>query len=526
MKNNLKKWLLALCLSLPIIFFYGFHFFYHDANHQPSGLIQSEHSLYLISAKEYQTGNAVILYHYPLDDYLQSPKIFFQAPIFILGYLWKWLSINPGLLLAIFGLLFTFFTMRVVIEILHRILSEKKYLFIISVLFAWGGGILAISGIALHFLYFKGTSNISDHIFSLDPGSGWWCLNFGRSLIYPLEAFYHFVFVLAILFVLQKKFLWSASLMILLTLSHPYSSTELLLIVFTWACLEYFYLRSKEISKIEISYIGFAMVFHFFYYGLWLHHFPVSKVISQQVALDWSYKAWHFVPAYAIVWLLCFLTIKHIPLLKKQFSSPVNRLFFCWGTVAFLLSVHGFAIKPVQPLHYTRGYVYAGFFLFAIPAIVSLIAEVKNKKNIFFKVIGGIAILIFLSDNILWFYSNSSFNSTGILYNRDQQELIHYFSDKKEKGWVIGSEKTADFTAYLQLYSSYRGWIPHPILTFDLAHKKEAFNNLVLGQRIDEKWKQVPTYLYLEKNDSILFNHNLFFPVTFENKQYKVFKIN
>jgi len=526
MNCNKKKWLLALALSLPIILFYGVHFFYHDANHKPSGLIQWENALYMHSAKEYKTGNAVIFYQYPLDDDPQSPKIFFQPQQFILGYLWKYFPLEPGIIISIFGLIFTLFTIRVSIEIISNTLPEKKHLVLTSFLFTWGGGILSLCGIVLHFVYFKNTGNLSDHIFFLDPGNGWWCLNFGRALVYPLEAYYHFLFMLIILSAMQKKFVRVALLIIVLTLSHPYSSTEILLIIASWAFIEFFYLKSKEIKMKDLALISAALIFHLLYYCVLLQQYPVSAVISQQVALNWSYKAWHFIPAYFIVWVLGFWAVKNVALLQKHFSSPINRLFFCFGFFAFLLSIHGFAIKPIQPLHYTRGYVYAGFFLFAIPVIIGILNYVQEKKSTLFKVATFTFILIFLSDNISWFYLNSSKNGTGVLFTKNQQELIHFFSKKNEKGWIISTEKNEKTTSFLQLYSLYKGWIPHPILTFNIASKKEAVNIFLFQQKVDDRWTKVPAYFYAEKNDTALNNKKIIFPVVFENEEYKVYKIN
>lgn len=178
----------------------------------------------------------------------------------------------------------------------------------------------------------------------------------------------------------KKAFASAVLLMVLLTISHPYSSIEILIIIFARASMEFFYVRSSSLRKKDYILIIAGLFFQLFYYGVWLRHFTVFRIISQQAALDWSYKVLHFLPAYCIVWLLSFLAVKNLPLLKKQFISPVNRLFFCWGLFAFLLSAHGFAIKPIQPLHYNRGYVYASFFLFSILGIFSIIEKIKRKK--------------------------------------------------------------------------------------------------------------------------------------------------
>ena len=523
MNSNLKKWLFALLLSSPIFFIYAIHFFYHDAGHKPTGMIQWEHAFYMISAKEYQTGHATILYHYPLDDNPQSPKIFFQSQTIILGYLWKWLAIEPGVLLALFGLLFTILTLRIVVEIIDTILPFEKNKKLITLLFTWGGGILSFCGVLLHFFYFK-TGTLADHIFYLDFGDGWWCLNFGRSLIFPLEAYYHFLFVLGILFVLKKKFLPVALVMVTLSLSHPYTATEFIAIVTTWAVLEYYYFQSKEINTKGLLLIGAAVLFHGIYYGLLMSHFEVARTISKQVALDWAYKAWHFVPAYFFVWLLSFLAVKNVALFKAQFSSPVNRLFFCWGAVAFLLSVHGFAIKPVQPIHYTRGYVYAGFFLFSIPAIIYLLNYVQNKKGIW-KPILILAVFIFLADNISWFYFATDYNQTGIYLDKSQQQLINFFK-QQGNGIAIGTDNTEGIAINIQLYSNYKAWVPHPFLTFNMDSKENAVHDLINKETIDNRWKNIPTYFFVEKNDTILAGHTFHFPVKFENDSFKVFQIN
>jgi hypothetical protein len=525
-KPTIRKWLFALLLSVPIFFLYALHFNYHDATYKPTGFIQWEHALYMISAKEYKTDNAVFLYQYPLDDNTQSPRAFFQPQIFILGYLWKWLNIDPGILLTLFGLLFTLLTFKTVIEIIEKIIPCSKYRQLITVLFSWGGGLLSLCGLLLHFLYFKGNGSIADHIFFLDPGNGGWCLNFGRSLIYPLEAYYHFLFVLSVLSILNNKFVLAALTMFILTISHPYSSSELIAILFLWVLAEYFYIKSGIIIKKQLLLMAAVVLFHILYYGVLLKQIPVYQTISRHVALDWGYKAWHFIPAYCIVWLLSFIAIRNIPLLKKQFSSPINRLFFWWGSMAFILSVHGFAINPIQPLHFTRGYVYAGFFLFSIPAIQSVLEYLNRKHSSILKFATALAIIIFLSDNISWFYFAASKNNTGILLNKNEQSLIGFFKGKNEKGWVISPEKNYALTSYIQLYSAMKGWIPHPFLTFNIDYKRAALNDLVTDSKIDSNWKNTTAYFYINKSDTGFSRHVFQFPLKFENESFKVFQIN
>jgi hypothetical protein len=521
----LKKNLFALLLLLPVLIFHFAHFFLHDKDMKPSGFIHPEHAVYMLSAKEYKDNNAVFFSQYPLDIAEASPKVFFQPQIFIIGYLWKWTNINPGILISLFGLLFSFLTVRTILEIIDKYTFTAAQKVISSVLFLWGGGLLAFTGFLLHFTYFKSTGDISSHVFFLDPGYGWWCLNFGRVFIYPFEAYYHFIFVLAIYLLIEKKYALVFALMLLITASHPYTSVELALIVLVWSAIEYFYLKSGVVAKKGLSFIFAGAIAVFFYYGVILNNIPIYKSISKLVALDWGYKVWHFLPAYILVWLMSFLAIKNTSLLKEMFSNPASRLFFCWGMVAFILSVHGFAIKPVQPIHFTRGYVYAGFFLFSLPALIQLInCFIKSKYGKYLLL--PAFCFIFLSDNLFWFSLNTSYNKTGVYYYTQTQELISFFNEKKEAGLLIFSDKHELLSTTIQLYSNYKSWIPHPILTFDIAHKKQAVKNLLTNNLIDENWKQRPSYFIEVKSDTTDHQYLKYYPPVFENNAFKVYKIN
>ena len=525
--SNAKKWALALLLAIPVFYLYGMHFFFHDASLKPTGFVQWEHMLYMCSAKEYITGNAALFYEWPILNNFHSGPVFFQPQILLLGYLWKFTHASPGIIISAFGFVFALLTLRVIIAIIEKISPGGKYNKLATLLFCWGGGILSICGMVLHFIFFKGTiHNIADNVFFLDPANGSWCLNFGRTLIYPLEAYYHFLFVSCIWLILQRKFLKTFFVMLLLIVSHPYTSIEIISITLTWISIEYFYLRKNEIKKTDLIYIATAFVLYFAYYGWFLNSLDIYKAINKLNALDWGYKAWHFIPAYALVWVMAFLAVKNPTLLKAHFSHSNNRLFFWWGAVAFILSVHGFAIKPVQPIHFARGYVYAGFFLFSLPAIEASIRLLSAQKIKGF-IILSVMTFIFLFDNLSWFViSSTGENENGVYFTKEKRDLVDFLKNTKTKGIVIGSEKNYELSSAIQLYTDYKAWIPHPFLTFDIDDKRKALDSLLTDGKLDATWKSTNVYLYSDKNDSTLQQPNLFFKKEFENRQYIVYKIN
>ena len=524
-KINIRSWAFAFLLTTPVFYLYALHFFNHDTSHIPAGFFQWEHILYMGCSREYFTGNATLFYDWPILNTYGNGAVFFQPQFLVLGYLWKFLQISPGILMTLFCFVFSISTIRIVIAIFEKIIPACKYNKLIILLFCWGGGILSICGLVLNFILFKGNiQTIPQHIFFLDPADGTWCLNFGRSLIYPLEAYYHFLFVACIWFVLKKDFIKTFLLMLLLIVSHPYTSIEIISIVLVWLSIELFYLKNTAIKKRDFALMLTAFFLYFILHAGIMNRIEIYRQINKLNSLDWNYKAWHFVPAYAIVWWLTFFCIKNVAAFKKHFSNSNNRLFFCWGMVAFLLSVHGFAIKPIQPIHFTRGYVYAGFFLCSIPALQLLMVKyLKNTiKGYFFLCC---LLFIFLFDNITWFgLLAQNKNSPGVYFTKEEDGLIDFFKHENAESIAIGNELNYELNAAIQLYSPTKGWIPHPLLTFNIDEKRRAVDSLFIKNKLDHQWKNQPVYLYCDKKTDIFPKNTI--PVVFENSRYKIFKVH
>ncbi|HWJ27422.1 MAG TPA: hypothetical protein VNS32_12830, partial [Flavisolibacter sp.] len=65
--------------------------------------------------------------------------------------------------------------------------------------------------------------NAFDNSFILDPANGWWGLNLGRSLFFSCEAYYHVLFLGCIFYLLTRKWIKAFLLLVILTLSHPFT---------------------------------------------------------------------------------------------------------------------------------------------------------------------------------------------------------------------------------------------------------------------------------------------------------------
>ena len=141
-----------------------------------------DNALYLSYARQYSDANHLqLFYSNPFTDSSSYPSIYFQVQSVLLALMMK--TGLGGFSMIIFVLVFSFLCFRVIISIIDTLIPQSKYRILSIILFAWGGGLLALSGIPVHFLRAPDGQDFLDRIFFLDPGWGWWGLNLGRSFL-------------------------------------------------------------------------------------------------------------------------------------------------------------------------------------------------------------------------------------------------------------------------------------------------------------------------------------------------------
>ena len=202
MKQKRRNWLFALVLTTPMIIFFAAYLFNHAESIKPTGFIQYDNISYIAYAKQYlDTDRPELFYTNPFNDSENYTSIYFQTQTIFFALLLK-LGVPPGWILIPFTIICSLICFRLLISIYDHIIPYKKYRSITLWLFAWGGGILTLGGFIL-----QQVSNdpAAGNIFVLDPGNGWWGLNFGRSLFFSCEAYYHALFLASIYFILKQK---------------------------------------------------------------------------------------------------------------------------------------------------------------------------------------------------------------------------------------------------------------------------------------------------------------------------------
>jgi hypothetical protein len=523
--SNKKKILLSFVLSIPLIFFILQQYFRHSAALTPTGFTVDENVLYMSYAHQYlDQDHFSLFYSNPFDGNPESPQIYFQPVNLLLAACMR-AGMDPGLCFSLFGIAMAVLCIYLGFKIIQHLLPGYKDQPLIATLFTWGGGLTAIAGLLGSFVL-TGQQHAYwlDNIFLADTGNGWWGLNWGRTLFIPLEAYYHFLFLLNIYFILKQKWAAAACSALFLSISHPFTGIEYLLIMNGWLLLEKIFYKNKNIPYWYWGAIFSVTLFHAWYYLVYLNSFPAHKQIFSQYSVGWSYSLLIAIPAYCLVAALSFLNAYINRPVKKFLSIPHQRLFLCWAIIAFLLSKHEWFMKAMQPVHFTRGYVWSGLFLFSLPALLWLINYLRQSASRKWLLYGFI--FIFLSDNILWttnlLRGTNNIEGEGHITKDTQQVLDFLKSNAGNKDLLVGNASLVNYLA--NVYTHTNAWVSHPYNTPKREERILQMQNFLETGTKPPEWKDRRILIVLNKKMGPM---QLFQPLQnnkiFENDSYIIF---
>jgi hypothetical protein len=301
--------------------------------------------------------------------------------------------------------------------------------------------------------------------------------------------------------VLVKKWLAVALVSLLLSISHPFTGIELLAIICSWGIVEIVIAKNKTIPGWFVLVMLGVTAFHIYYYLFYLGNFPEHQSVNEQYQLDWRLRYFHMIPAYIIAAGLVLYTIFRIYTPKTFVGKTSNRLFMCWFVVAFLLANHELFIKPMQPLHFTRGYIWTALMLMGLPAIHYLL-ERKDRTN-YIKVLAmGILILLF-TDNIFWIGNQVSSKagqpSTAHITAEQKSVLTEISKNSTEHTLLLSLDPALPYLS--TVYSPAYPWYSHPYTTPFAERKKAAVVAFIENGSIDPEWKN-REILFLFRKDN------------------------
>ena len=411
--GEVKLWLVSLILFAPALLPYASHFTFQLPGRLPTGFVDYDLPYYMANAREhFDSGRFHFFYSNPYDPNYASPAIYVQPMTLALGTVMHLTGLAPNVVFLIFELLAGWVCARVAVALYAEVVG----------LDGWARR-LGLAGLLLgrrpdgarrdpvlagHSRAPSGSSSSS----TLSTAGG--ASTSGATSSIRTEALYHALFFGCILSVLRRKYWYATVLALLLSWSHPFSGVELLLILVSWSAFELFFVQS---GAVPIGFFGALLtllVLHFGYYVGYLRRFPEHRALMETWSLPWLLQASNFVPAYALVGALAAWSFRRLELARTFFANARNRLFLVWFLVAFALANHEFAIKPIQPLHFTRGYIWTPLFLMGSTALVGLFTTLRSRGGPVLRSLAiGSVVAVLLLDNAVWFGSFSWEGLTG-----------------------------------------------------------------------------------------------------------------
>jgi hypothetical protein len=182
-------------------------------------------------------------------------------------------------------------------------------------------------------------------------------------------------------------------------------------------------------------------------------------------------------------------------------------LLAAWFVVSLALANHDLFVKPVQPIHFTRGYLWAPLFLLGAPALLAIIQAALSRPV--FPVLRVLAISVvlalFLADNFVWLHlriraSLDGTNSELITLDRSERQILTDLAGPRFAGFLVVSED--DKIGYLAtVYTPLRSWYSHVYNTPFASKRKEEIGAFLNGDTISPPWGDRPIALVIKSSN-------------------------
>lgn len=477
-RSAVPRWV-PLLLSLPAFFplIYGAWSAW-TRGLVPTGFIQYDLAYYVANARQHFDEGFRLTYGNPYAPY-GTPAIYFQPHILLLGILQK-IGLAPAYALNLFGLAAVAFAAIVAARLYEEVIGWRTQAQKLGlVCFFWGGGVLSLFGLA--FGLSSGTP-VAKASLMFDPMDGWWLLNFGRNLVAPTEAYYHGVFLLAILMLIRQRRGAALALSALLSASHPFSGLSLALVFTAYAAIETI-LKSGAASVRFLAGAAAILACHVGYYQVFLNRFADHRSLRAQWELDWPYMFWTAFPALYLVGIFAFVRLSRWKHLQPVLGDSRMRLFLVLLAVILGLTHHDLLIKPVQQIHFAHGYDWIALFFLGAPGLLQLLDKTLSIQSKVWRTAAvAMFLLVMTSDNLFWF---ASFRDAGvqryaITIDPDERDALRWLGQHAEPPALVASS-SGNINYLTSTYTRARSWFGHDYNTPHAADRREEVRRVFAG---------------------------------------------
>jgi hypothetical protein len=533
-RASLVRWAAGFVLLLPVIALYACEYLgAKDATF--TGFIQYDQPYYMADARAFFTGGFHLLYGNPYSPDPDTPRIYFQLHLFVLGLIQKITGCDPGVLYVVSGFFAGLVCVRVAIALYEQVAGLRTVAqWLGLVLFLWGGGVIALLGLAYQIAHGGDFHATVTGLFRFDPADGWWFLNLGRNLVYPVEAYYHALALGAVLMAMRGNFRGMLWLAFALSLSHPFTGFQFLLILFAWSAWEMGVAKNRAIPRAIPAMLLCLLAFHLGYNLVLLNLFAEHLVLYIQWSIAWSESAVTSIAADLLVGLLALWALVRSG--WSLFATPANRLLGIWFLVSLGLVHHDLVAPPRQPIHFAHGYTWIPLFLLGVGPLIELLDYCTTRLGEIGRAgaLGGV-FLLGLSDNLAWFGLHGAMalaprlgidwiGEDGFRLTVADNQLLTWLNERPEPHDELLVTPDRDVTlVYLAMtYTDYRAWYSHYVVTPLINQRKREVAEFFQSGKIPAGWRGKTVFLILPKKEGTEFSMETSLPLAYANQTFDI----
>jgi hypothetical protein len=525
MSRNRLMVIIIFSILLAPISYYIYNLFGNSGNGTiPTGFIQYDQPYYIANALEYREMDEVqFMFPLPFSSDYENDRIYFYPQILLFGMILRYTELSPISIFLVFGLIFSILFIRVTVLVIKNYIHiSGKYLYLLSILLFYGGGILFIQGFIKSFRFSKDLPLALKESFYFDPGDGWWFLNLGRNLVYPMEVFYHFIFFSAVYFVIKNNVIKALLCAVFLSVCHPLTGALILIIFLCWLISEKF-ARNDSVRLIHFMIITLSILWMGYYNFILLPSNKEHAALMLQWELNWNVSLKSSLFAYALVIPQVLIRFKNMHSIKEFIRLPFNRFLLSWLFINLFLENHELLITPRQPLHFTRGYSWACLFFIGLPVTTSFLDSVFRIRLKWMRILAFCLFLfVFTSDNISWFILQSYYRGSYISLSGNQKEVLDHLNKVFEKDEILVSQDP-DIGYLSSVYTPYRSFLSHESNTPDYKSRSlelaAYFRNGELSEPMKKKKK-----IFISSNQDGRPPSNV--NILFRNQEFMIYRLS
>ncbi|MDG1896470.1 MAG: hypothetical protein P8J37_16325 [Fuerstiella sp.] len=265
-----------------------------------------------------------------------------------------------------------------------------------------------------------------------------------------------------------------------LALTDPWSSIELLLTLNAWFLLQ----AMRNRSGVNLRTLGCSILLLCLllgYYKVWLPQFPAHATLQKNWSLNWNLEWSTVLYAYGPVACLAFAHL-------QRTGFRVNReeqFLLIAAAVALCLSLHDRILsKPVQPIHFTRGYIWMPLFLIGAPQLQRILACINRLPRR--RLVMAALVLTACFDNIAFTLTHSVWQyrgKEGFFLAADDQRVLELLDDCAHDQVVFCESLQLNYL--MPTYIPVRPWMCHKFNTPDFIPRDRVLARAIADNSID-----------------------------------------